>query len=143
MMRVLADSNILLDALGNRQPFAAAALALCTKHELGQLQVSLTATTVTTIFYVLRKQIGRASAHQAVADLLATYDVCSVDTTVLRAAVAKSYPDFEDAVQDAAAELAGISVIVTRDARGFAGSTRRIVDAATLVQELDAQQQSP
>jgi hypothetical protein len=72
-----------------------------------------------------------------VADLLATFAVCPVDHAVLQAALAKPMPDYEDAVLEAAADRAGIPVIVTRNQADFAGAARRVIDAATLVSELD------
>ena len=142
-MRMLLDTNIILDVLCDRPPFVAAAKALWTKQEAGQVQASVAAITLTTIYYVARKVLGSPAALQAVRNVLTTFDVCPVDLLVLQAALASPLPDFEDAVQDIAAELAGIPIIVTRDAAGFVGSARRIVDAATLVQELDAAQQGP
>lgn len=76
-------------------------------------------------------------ARQAVADLLVTFEVLPVDLVVLQAALAKPMPDFEDAIQEAAAELANVPVIVTRNTKDFAISSRRVMDAATLVEELD------
>jgi predicted nucleic acid-binding protein len=136
-MHVLVDTNIVLDVLCNRQPFVTAASALWIKIEQGAVRASIVATTLTTIFYIVRKQLGREVARQAVADLLATFEILAVDRAVLGVALAKTMADFEDAVQDAAAELAGILVIVTKNERDYAGSTRRITDAADLVEELD------
>lgn len=136
-MHVLMDINVILDVLCARPPFLAAAQALWTKVEAAQLRASIGATTLTTIFYIIRKQLGAAAARQAIGDLLTTFDVCPIDAAVLRQALLKPMPDYEDAVQDAAAELAGIAVIVTRNGTDFTGSSRRIVDPATLVQELD------
>ncbi|HEV3259519.1 MAG TPA: PIN domain-containing protein [Gemmataceae bacterium] len=136
-MHVLLDTNIVLDVLCDRQPFVAAAKALWVKVEAGAVRASLTATTLATIFYLVRKQLGAAAARQAVADLLSTFDICPIDRATLQAALSKPMSDYEDAIQDAAAELAGIPVIVTRNPTDFAGSTRRIVDAATLVSELE------
>jgi hypothetical protein len=82
--------------------------------------------------------LGAGQAANAVGDLMRLFDVIAIDRMVLQTALDRSWPDFEDAVQDAAAELAGISIVVTRDAAGFSSSTRRIVDAAEMVAELEA-----
>src|SRR5437660_851728 len=104
MMRVLLDTNIPLDIFCERQPFAAAAKLLWEKAENGQIQASVSATTITTIHYVACKHIGNAKAIQAVNDTLATFEVAPIDSTVLKLALARGMRDFEDAVQDAAAE---------------------------------------
>jgi predicted nucleic acid-binding protein len=136
-MHVLIDTNIVPDVLCNREPFVVAASALWTKVEQGVVKAYVVATTITTIFYIVRKQLGGDVARQAVADLLVTFEVLPVDLVVLQAALAKPMPDFEDAIQEAAAELANVPVIVTRNTKDFASSSRRVMDAATLVEELD------
>ena len=100
--------------------------------EAGVIRASLAATTPTNIDYVLRKRIGKPATRRLIAELLATFEIAPVDRDILKSAHDRGWPDFEDAVQDAAAVAAGIGTIVTRDPRGFAGSTCRIVDAGTL-----------
>ncbi len=135
-MRVLVDTNVILDVVCDRQPFVADAVALWTQLASGAATGCISATTLTTIFYLARKQLGTAAARQAVSDLMSVFDICGVDRAVLQAALNRPMTDFEDAVQDAAAELGGVTVIVTRNASDFTGSTLRIVDPATLAQEL-------
>ncbi|HWE36176.1 MAG TPA: PIN domain-containing protein [Isosphaeraceae bacterium] len=137
-MDVLHDINIVIDVLEDRAPFAEPAAALWAKAEARELRASLAATTLTTVYYITRKSRGDDVARRAIADLLRVFDILPVNRAVLEAALVHPSRDFEDAVQDAAAELAGIAVVVTRDPAGFAGSTRRVVDAATFVAELEA-----
>jgi predicted nucleic acid-binding protein len=102
------DINIVLDVLLDRQPFVADAKALWDLADAGQVTLAITATTVTTVSYLVAKQAGPAAAHQAVSVLLTRFAICTVDEKVLREAHARGFNDFEDAVQDAAAENAGI-----------------------------------
>jgi predicted nucleic acid-binding protein len=136
-MHVLLDINILLDAFCNREPFESEAKALLAKIAAGEVKGSLAATSLTNFHYVARKLVGAEQAASGVSDLMTLFDVIAVDRIVLHSALSRSWPDFEDAVQDAAAELCGIATIVTRDASGFSRSARRIVDAAALVAELE------
>lgn len=50
-----------------------------------------------------------------------------VTDAVIRQALAGTFNDFEDAVSHAAAQEAGVSVIVTRNIRDFAKSTIPVV----------------
>jgi hypothetical protein len=59
------------------------------------------------------------------------FTVASVDEKVLRRALSLGWPDFEDAVCVAAAELCGCDAIVTRDTKGFVESPVRIIDCPT------------
>ena len=57
-MRVLVDTNIILDVLLEREPFFSSAKALLQTIESRQIQGYLTATTLTDIFYIARKNKG-------------------------------------------------------------------------------------
>jgi predicted nucleic acid-binding protein len=136
-MHVLLDTNIVLDVLLYGVPWVVPAKEIWRRVEAGEIQASLTATTLTNVFYIVRKSKGLAVAKSAVGDLLETFSICAVDHLTLKAALAKPMHDYEDALQDAAAELTGIGTIVTRNKGDFAGSSRRVLDAGELVAELE------
>jgi len=135
-MHILVDTNIVMDALAERPPFDISAKELLLKIETKTVQGSLAATTLTTIFYLMRKLKGNEKAKQLVADLLRYFEICAIDRHVLQNALNKSMSNFEDAVQDSAAELNGIPIIVTRNAGNFVGSTRQILDAEAFLKQL-------
>lgn len=55
-MRVLIDTNIVLDFLLEREPFLNDANALLEALRLHKIEGYVTATTLTNIFYIVRKQ---------------------------------------------------------------------------------------
>lgn len=137
-MHVLLDTNVLLDFLCDRQPFSDAAKEIWERVEQGEFQASASATTITTVFYLVEKELGLAEAVQAIREILSTFNVCPVDGNVLKLALSRQMRDYEDAVQDAAAECASIPVIVTRNGADFTGATRRIIDPVQFLTELDS-----
>jgi predicted nucleic acid-binding protein len=122
-VKILFDTNVILDALLWREPYASPAAHLMSHVERGRIQGLLGATTVTTIHYLLRRGIGRAAAARHVASLLALFDVAAVDEEVLTRALDRIDGDYEDAVLYEAARGASAEGIVTRDAKGFTGAT--------------------
>lgn len=70
-MRVLLDTNIVLDYLLEREPFVGDADALIQTIRTGQIQGYVTATTLTNIFYIARKAKGVEMARQNVSDIRA------------------------------------------------------------------------
>jgi len=93
--------------------------------ETGLSKGFLAAHAITTIHYLVRRELGSARAKRTVAAILRIFDVATVDVTVIQEALQLSLPDFEDSVTAAAAQLAGCDVIVTRDPKGFRGSPVR------------------
>lgn len=132
-MKVLFDTNILLDVILDRPPFAAPASLLLAEVELGNLQGYLGATTVTTIYYLTAKVLGRPLATAAIEKLLQIFEVAPVNRNVLTGALAMDFSDFEDAVIHAAALFAGADVLVTRDGRGFKSAQLPVLTPNELV----------
>ena len=121
-MRVLFDTNVILDLLLEREPFADAAAALLARAELGAVTGFVGATTVTTIHYLATKVIGREAARDAISSLMSILHVAAVSGPVLDAALQSPLEDFEDAVLLEAGRAAGADAVVTRDLRDFAAA---------------------
>lgn len=122
-MKVLFDTNVVLDFLLDRNPFSATATRLVARVERRELEGFLGATTLTTIHYILARALGKQAALEAVRDLLALFSVAAVDGRILSLAADFAFPDFEDAVLHEAARLAGAGAIVTRNGDDFKGAT--------------------
>lgn len=118
-MKVLFDTNVLLDVILDRKPFASPATLLLAEVERGNLQGYLCATTITTIYYLTAKTLGNRIAVEAVEKLLTIFEVAPVNRYVLETALSLGFRDFEDAVIYAAARWIESDVLVTRDERGF------------------------
>ena len=125
MTKVLFDINVILDVLLDRKPHAEASAAAWTAVETGVSEGLLSAHAVTTIHYLVRKELGAAKTMRIVSAMLKVFGVAAVDSAVIQEALHLSFSDFEDAVTAAAARLAGCDYIVTRDPKGFRRSPVR------------------
>jgi len=125
MTRILFDTNVVLDVLLDRQPHVEASAAAWAAVETGISEGMLAAHAVTTLHYLVRKEIGTIKARRIVSALLRVFGVAAVNGAVVQEALQSPFSDFEDAVTAAAARLAGCEYIVTRDPKGFRGSPVR------------------
>lgn len=132
-MRVLFDTNVILDVLLDREPHADVAAKLMSLVDEGRLDGIVCATTVTTIHYLAARAVGGKAAARHVSELLDMFDVASVDAEVLGSALALGFGDFEDAVLHQAASSADASAIVTRNGKDFAGATLPVFDPHELL----------
>lgn len=137
-MRVLFDTNVVLDVLLKRRPHASVAIRLFDHVAEGTLDGLLGATTVTTIHYLARKAVGHRKAADHVGTLLQLFEVAAVTRPVLEGALASKFADFEDAVLHEAARHAGAEGIVTRDPAGFAAATVSVYTPAELLAVVEA-----
>ncbi len=136
-MRVLVDTNIVLDALLAREPFVEDARASLEATRSQQIQGYVAATTLTNIFYIVRRQTRNVErAREAVSMTLTLMEVCPVNRDILDAAFSSNLRDFEDAVQLACAMASRLDAIITRNAQDFAGATLPILSTSELLESL-------
>ena len=133
MTTVLFDTNVVLDVLLDRQPHAKASAAAWAAIETGTSIGLLAAHAITTIHYLVRKELGDAKARGIISAILRVFGIAAVDGAVVHEALKLFLADFEDAVTVAAARLAGCEFIVTRDPKGFRGSAPRSLTPEALL----------
>ena len=121
-MKVLFGTNVLLDLLLDRKAFSDPAAAVLSKSETGALSGYACATTVTTIFYLCRKAVGKMKAGQYVHTLLSLLDIAPVNRKVIEAPLQAGTRDYEDAVLSEATSLVSADAIVTRNKKDFVQS---------------------
>ena len=124
-MRILLDTNVVLDLLLDRKAFVAESLARLDHVERGAVTGLLCATTVTTLAYLAGKSVGKQQASRQIRQLLSLFEIAPVTRAVLDGALASRATDFEDAVLAEAAMQAGAQAIITRNLRDFAHSPVR------------------
>ena len=117
-MRLMIDTDIFLDVLAKREPFFARSKAVLDLCESGKVQGFLSASSVTDIFYLVRRQLHSTElAYQALGSVLDIAKVLTVtNADVLGAYVARA-PDFEDCLLAVCAKANGCDAIVTRNER--------------------------
>jgi predicted nucleic acid-binding protein len=126
-MRVLLDTNVILDVAQERTPFNASATRILRASDFERTHLFVTASSATDIYYILRKSAGRETAFVFLMDLFKVVDVCPVDKNILLEALASNFPDFEDAVQNAAAIETRVEIIVTRNKADYATSSLTVL----------------
>lgn len=137
-MRVLLDTNIILDVLLERAPFVEDSKQVWRAVDEKQISGYITATTLTNIYYVVRKAVGAEKASASVRVCLDAFEVCLVDRRILEMALTLPESDFEDGVQVACALSLNLDAIVTRDKAAF-----KSVGIAALAPEEALQQLQP
>jgi predicted nucleic acid-binding protein len=118
-MRVLLDTNIILDIAMGRPGYAEKAKELMFHLNREQIPFFISATTVTDIYYILRKSENHASAMEFLQNFVQYADIAGVDKDMILNALNSGLFDFEDAVQIQCAVFNQIPVIITRNKSDF------------------------
>jgi len=119
MKSVLFDTNIILDVALKRQEHFDAAQKLFGFIDSKQIIAYITATTITDIYYISKKDLGRDKAFELITNLIDVVEIAGVDKQVITNALNADIKDFEDSVQCSASSLNGIEYIISRNKKDF------------------------
>lgn len=119
-IRLMIDSNIFLDVLLQREPFFESSKAVLKLCEDKKVQGFLSASSVTDIFYIVRKGLQSTdSACRALGSILDIVKVLTVTNDDVLNAFMQKASDFEDCLLATCARSNKCSVIVTRNKKDF------------------------
>ena len=118
-MKLLVDTNVLLDFYQKRQPFSEDWKSILLLHIVGDVELWASAKSFTDIHYVASKQVGTRAIQQAFLESFSFLNVCSLDGNDIKKAAQLEWHDFEDCVIYQAALKTKADYILTRNTRDF------------------------
>ena len=123
MRHYFLDTNVVLDFLARREPFAAAALEIFQAGLERRAVLYVASLSFSTVHYVIRRQSSAPQALALVADLAKLVSVVGVDAGIVQRAIAGTFADFEDGLRHyAAVSVSTVEAIITRNPRDFSSS---------------------
>ena len=138
MKKVLLDTNILLDIALKREPHFSNSSQIFTLIDNELIEAAITATTVTDLYYIARKEKDAKQAKEFILDLMKIVDILDVDKEIIADALVSNIKDFEDAVQAVSAEYNEIEAIITRNKKDFESCNLKILSPKELNDKLNA-----
>lgn len=122
-MNILIDTNVMLDALMSRTPHNVSAERIFRFVAEDKLNASITATSVTDIYYFLKKHFhDPLQAKQILATIFNIFEIVDVTKSDCKKALCLSMDDYEDALLATCAKRRRFELIITRNLKGFAES---------------------
>ena len=122
-MKVLIDTNIVLDALLDRTPWAATAQDVLRTAAMEKTKGYIAASQTTDIFYLLNRHgVDEATAKTIIKTLTESMKVSDVTPADVQNALASDMPDYEDALLAFCAKRQKAEYIITRNEKDFVQS---------------------
>jgi predicted nucleic acid-binding protein len=134
-VKVLVDTNVVLDIALNRKPFVEDAALLWRLAEQGEITACLSNTSITDIFYIINKHAGQEKARAFISDILDTFTLSDIDEEGFREALGSGMADFEDAVQYIICTRNSCDVLTTRNKADY-GDSDNVLDPAELIERI-------
>lgn len=129
MPKIFLDTNIIIDVIGNRQPFSLPAANVLNLACTGEAELYATALTFANALYVLRKHLGTTDATQRLKQLSEIVRIAPATQLEVERAFHSENPDFEDALQYFAAVAIEADAIITRNPKHFKYATIPVMNA--------------
>lgn len=118
-MKVLLDTNVILDVWMLREPFWKDSAALLAKVETKEVEGWICPTSITTLHYLSKKALGEQKARLLLEQLICICKVAPMSRTIFKSALESDIKDFEDAVIEAVSIKSDVEFIATRNVKDF------------------------
>lgn len=132
-MKVLLDTNVVLDLILDREPFATEALQIFALADAGKLELALSSDAISLIFYLVSKNKNKQTARLALVNLLDYVTLCPLDEHTVLQGIALDFDDIEDALVTSVAIKAQAQAIITRNVKDFKNSPLSILTPKELL----------
>ena len=119
-MKILVDTNVIIDALTSREPWNESAEKIFLMGANNIVDMYITASSATDIYYLVRKHLHNAeTARQVMGKLYSLVGILEVKEEDGVDALVSPITDYEDAVVEQVARRSGVECIVTRNQKEY------------------------
>jgi predicted nucleic acid-binding protein len=120
MDHVLIDADVILDFFFNREPFAEYATQVFILCENQTIKGYTTPVIISNVYYLLNKIAKHDLIIDKLKQLLSIIEIAPIDKNVIIEALNSKFKDFEDALENFAAENNEvIKIILTRNVKDY------------------------
>ena len=136
-MKVLIDTNVILDVLYKREGFYEDSLKIWKLCETRKLDGYISALSIPNIVYILRRELDPEKTLEVINNINLVFKIYDLKSDIIMQAAEKKTKDYEDALQMVTAQKLKASFIVARNIKDFAGSKIIAVKPSELLERLD------
>jgi len=119
MKRVFVDTNIVIDLIGNREPFVKDAQRLFTLAERKEIEICVSALTLANTYYSLTRTYKVVAAKKYLQLFKILVKVVPFEEQTIDLALASNFADLEDGFQHYMALQCQAELIITRNKKDF------------------------
>ena len=136
MIRVLLDTNIIIDFLNDRQPFSLHAADIFRQGRKKSIELFTSSHSFATTHYIMKKLLSEKELRSALTKLNQHIQILPVTEKEIQHALSSNHQDFEDSIQIFTALNGNIDYIVTRNIKDFQKSPVKVNTPDQLLQSL-------
>lgn len=137
MKKVFLDTDVMMDFLTKRAPFAVAAMKLMEYSNRKALELNISSLCLSNVYYLISRIENKSKAREKIKGILQLVHTLSVHKSTIEKAVYSNFKDFEDAIQNFCADENGIQIIITRNVKDYAKSNLSIQTPKEFIAEFE------
>ncbi|MEI7526571.1 MAG: PIN domain-containing protein [Mariniphaga sp.] len=117
--KLFFDTNIMLDLLGERQPYYDSVAKIASLADNGEITIIVSALSYATVSYFLTKFENREKSQEKLRKFKLISDICALDESIIERGLNSKFSDFEDSLQYFSALKSDCNLIITRNGKDF------------------------
>ena len=135
-MKVLIDTNVILDVLCWREEFFEASSKVIKYCEVNKLDGVISALSIPNIVYIMKKELDNEKIKDVIKKLQLIFTVADLRSEDIKKVLSMDFTDFEDALQSACASRIKADYIVTRNIKDFKNSKVAAIKPSELLERI-------
>ena len=117
--KVFLDTNVVVDLLGEREPYYDAAAKIATLADKGKIEVFVSALTYSTVYYLLSRFENKTQVKEKIRKFKLIAQTSDLSDNIIDKGLSSNFNDFEDALQYYCALKMDCKIMITRNGKDF------------------------
>lgn len=128
-MKLFLDTNIMLDLLGEREPYYISIARIATLADKRKITMVVSALSYATVSYFLTKYEGTEKTKDKLRKFKVISEICDLDELIIEKGLNSNFSDFEDSLQYFSALKTECEILITRNGKDFKASQIPVMTA--------------
>ena len=121
--RLFLNTNVVIDLLGEREPYYTAAAKIATLADKLKIDLVVSALTYSTVYYLLSRFEIKEAVKAKIRKFKIIASTSDLTDDIISNGLASNFPDFEDSLQYFCALKENCDILITRNSKDFKTST--------------------
>jgi len=134
--RLFLDTNVMLDLLGEREPFYDSIARIATLADKGEVKLTVSTLSYSIVFYLLSKFEDSKIVKEKLRKFKIISETSDLTDKIIEKGLSSSFSDFEDALQYHCALKADCNILITRNVKDFKESEMPVMTADEYLKSL-------
>ena len=117
--RLFLDTNVVLDLLGEREPFYDSAAKITTLADKSEIDLVVSALTYSTVYYLLSRFEDKELVKEKIRKFKVVASTSDLTDKIVDKGLSSKFSDFEDSLQYYCAIKMDCKILITRNGKDF------------------------